>query len=566
MIFTICLGDFNSRDPLVLCNGEGCYVVYFVHRTFLESWKSCRGKGGNLATLKHPKEAEQVQELFSQVELWEQRELHLWIGLQRQPRQCSTTHRLRGFTWTTGDLDTEYTNWLNEDSSGACSVSRCVAISYSTRSEDRFRNFKWIDRQCSLPVEGFLCHYSYKGMCPALKAEESGPPVYNTPFKLQSTSLVHVPIGSLASIPCIDSSKGIQKVFCMLNEDGNVDWSRNGPYCSSDPPDMCEKNNGGCQHSCYNTGAHYYCTCDEGYKLAEDGKTCFLVDPCQSTPCEFQCVSGSEGYHCICPEGYLLASDNHSCRDEDECLQSPCQQLCVNFPGTFECHCSEGYRQDEFGHCTDIDECLNAPCEHNCENNLGSYVCYCNRGFFPHPDNNSRCNDIDECQLKGTCQQMCINYNGTFECYCKEGYTLQSDYSSCIPSQDLFITTVPGFFHWGTSAPNFLLSQVPDFNWLTDTTPPSWLTKLPGIRWLIDVKQEELPTTLPSYLFPDESTTDRTTSDRTSPTSTSSPSHRTAPHWRTAKTRKIVTTGSVGLESSFWKAEGCMPAIHLTEH
>lgn len=32
--------------------------------------------------------------------------------------------------------------------------------------------------------------------------------------------------------------------------------------------------NGGCQHNCNNTIGSYICSCNKGYSLADDGKTC----------------------------------------------------------------------------------------------------------------------------------------------------------------------------------------------------------------------------------------------------------------------------------------------------
>ena len=36
----------------------------------------------------------------------------------------------------------------------------------------------------------------------------------------------------------------------------------------------CNTNNGGCSQSCVNTLGGYYCTCNSGYVLAGNGKTC----------------------------------------------------------------------------------------------------------------------------------------------------------------------------------------------------------------------------------------------------------------------------------------------------
>ena len=38
--------------------------------------------------------------------------------------------------------------------------------------------------------------------------------------------------------------------------------------------DYCAQNNGGCQHNCESDGKGYWCTCDEGYELEMDRKSC----------------------------------------------------------------------------------------------------------------------------------------------------------------------------------------------------------------------------------------------------------------------------------------------------
>uniref|UniRef100_A0A4W6FK97 CD248 molecule, endosialin a n=1 Tax=Lates calcarifer TaxID=8187 RepID=A0A4W6FK97_LATCA len=333
----------DVRESDALCNVDGCFVVYFQRKTFLDSWRACKEKGGNLATIKRKKDATSIATLFSTLDLRNSRtKIQVWIGLQRQPRQCTATRPLRGFSWTTGDQDTDYTNWQKEDSLSMCAVPRCVVLGYSIQEQSD--NLKWLDGSCSVPVDGYLCHYAYKGMCPPLWSEGAG------------------------------------------NEDGSVGWSRDSPLCS-DPP---------VSHN-WVAGSHFYCECAEEYQLGDDGRSCELSDVCQGALCEFECLPLSDGYRCACPEGYMLAPDERGCLDVDECLQSPCEQLCVNAPGTFECRCREGYHPDDTGGCEDLDECINDPCEHACENTPGSHICHCHLGFSPHIT-------VDNCY----CQLRCI--------------------------------------------------------------------------------------------------------------------------------------------------------------
>lgn len=451
-----------------------------------------------------------VERLFSNIELrpHHRGKVQIWIGLQRQPRQCAPTRPLRGFSWITGDQDTQYTNWLQEDSAHSCSSPHCVVISYSTAAHEQGNNLKWKDRTCSISVDGYLCKYTFRGMCTAITSEGGGNTLYSTPFNLLSTILTHVPFGSVATVPC--PVKEDQSLLCTQKEDGTIDWNRDPPVCSDAPKtSWCDKDNGGCHHLCIEDEAHYYCDCNDGFLLAEDRVSCFLSEPCNESPCEYECLSVIDSYRCACPDGYMLAPDEHGCVDVDECLQSPCEQICVNAPGTFECRCREGYQLDEEGVCEDVDECVDNPCEHACENTLGSYICHCRLGYAPLQEDQSRCYDIDECQIEGTCEQMCINYEGGFECYCEEGYYLQPDQYSCSPiGENLENPTSTESNPWLTHNPIWE-SEDPIYPWNPATESDwreslYWQTETPNVEtnptdflWLTKTTENEPEITTP---------------------------------------------------------------------
>lgn len=497
--------DLRERDAL--CNGDGCFVVHFQRKTFLDSWRTCKEKGGNLVTIKRKEDAAAIASLFSHLELpYSRTKVRVWIGLQRQPRQCTTLRPLRGFSWTTGDQDTEYTNWQKEDSPSMCSAPRCVVMSYSTQEQND--NFKWLDGSCSVAVDGYLCHYAYKGMCAPLWNEGAGDILYTTPFGLSSTLLTHVPFGSMASVPC-SSDTNKQSVLCTVKDDGSVGWSRDSPLCpDSFAHNWCDKDNGGCEHFCRLAGVHSYCECAEGYQLGENGQSCELLNFCQGAPCEYECLSLLDGYRCACRDGYMLASDDRSCLDVDECLQSPCEHLCVNIPGTFKCQCREGYNLNDEGECEDVDECMNDPCEHACENTLGSHICHCYLGFTPVPEETSKCQDTDECQIPGTCDHMCVNYEGAFQCYCEKGYELMADNYSCRKTGEGYDQSAitppypwvthqprdvwdPAEYEWNQqqSHTDWTLEAEQHLNWLTD--PPRVLDS--DVIWVTSANQDEVP-------------------------------------------------------------------------
>ncbi|KAM4536850.1 CD248 molecule, endosialin a [Odontesthes bonariensis] len=470
--------DADLRERDAVCNADGCFVVYFQPKIFLSSWRACKERGGDLATVKRSEDAATIAALFSTLDLRQSRaKVSVWIGLQRQPRQCAPTRPLRGFSWTTGDQDTDYTNWQREDSPDMCAVPRCVLMGFSAREQGE--NFKWLDGSCSVPVDGYICHYAYDAMCGALWSEGAGNALYATPFNLLSTLLTHAPFGSVATLSCPSSAEEKQSVVCAQRGDGSVGWSREQPLCPdpSESLSMCEQNNGGCEQLCRPAGVYFSCGCADGYELRDDGRTCERSDVCAGAPCASECLPVSDGYRCACSDGYMLAPDEHNCLDVNECLQSPCEQICENVPGTFECRCRGGYFLDDEGGCEDVDECVNDPCEHACENTPGSHICHCYLGFSLVPEDSKRCQDINECRIPGTCEQMCVNYEGGFECHCKEGYELMSNHYSCQKrgEGDTPPAVTPPF-PWITQKTGHVWDPM-DYVWTQEQSHTSWTTE-----------------------------------------------------------------------------------------
>ncbi|XP_008304515.1 endosialin [Stegastes partitus] len=516
-------GKAQLAERDALCHQEGCYAVFLQKRTFREAGRSCRERGGTLATMHTHEAAGVVHELLSAIETQGSRlRLRLWIGLHRPPRQCSSTRPLRGFVWVTGDQDGQFTNWLREDTPGTCAAPRCVAMTVHTSENGRESkdNFRWVDGSCALPLDGYVCQYNYKGMCPPLEDEGRGPAVYTTPFHLVSALLTHVPYGSVAALPCpADSadpdSPAEQTVLCMERDDETVGWSRDAPLCSSSAApqnqDWCSGDHG-CEQFCQNTDTDYYCYCSEGFTIDEDGYSCkpdplgptdppelssdsagstdqpHMKEVCVEAGCEYDCMETPRGVRCICPPGYQMGPDGRGCSDVDECQQQPCPQLCVNIPGTFHCTCHQGYQPDDEGECVDTDECLDeGSCEGICENTVGSFTCLCNPGY--ELGSEGECVDLDECVGESPCQQQCLNYVGGYQCFCDNGYDLQSDGLTCQPSPDdeEYSTLTPDpsdSAHPPDVYPNhdipWSTSFTPDPNFEADTNfDVDWLTEAP---------------------------------------------------------------------------------------
>lgn len=381
-------------------------------------------------------------------------------------------------------------------------------------------NYRWVDGSCALPLDGFVCQYTYKGMCHPLEDEGSGPAIYTTPFHLVSTVLTFVPYGSVAAVPCpVDSSDpeaaAEQSVLCTVRDDETVGWSRDAPLCPSSKAlqnhDWCSGDHG-CQQFCQNTDTDYYCFCSEGFVIDEDGYGCspdplsqteppelssdsagpteqpHINEVCVEMGCEYNCVETARGVRCTCPPGYQMGPDGRRCLDVDECKQQPCPQQCVNIPGTFHCTCDHGYQMDDDGECADIDECLDeGTCEGACENTEGSFMCQCNSGY--KLSSAGDCVDIDECVTGSPCQQQCVNYMGSYQCYCDDGYNMQTDGITCelSPDDEEYSTLTPDpsdsahipnmdpqDIPWSTSFtpdPNFEPDTNFDVDWFTEIPP-----------------------------------------------------------------------------------------------
>lgn len=330
-------------------------------------------------------------------------------------------------------------------------------------------NLRWLDGSCALPLDGYICQYKSKGMCPPLEDEGGGAAVYTTPFHLISSLLAHVPYGSVATVSCPADGRdregpAEQTVLCTDRDEGTVGWSRDAPLCRSGDAgpvktqDWCSGDHG-CEQFCQSTGADYYCSCSEGFTLGQDGYSCRQHPPgqthapdlpsdsagptdwphikqvCKDMGCEYACVETPRAIRCTCPPGYQMGPDGRRCSDVDECRQQPCPQVCVNTPGTFYCSCPPGYRPDEEGECVDVDECLDeGSCRGFCENTAGSFQCVCDPGY--ELGSGGECVDVDECVGESACQQQCLNYMGGYQCYCDNGFDLQSDGLTCQPSLD----------------------------------------------------------------------------------------------------------------------------------
>ncbi|XP_065058058.1 signal peptide, CUB and EGF-like domain-containing protein 2 [Rhopilema esculentum] len=210
----------------------------------------------------------------------------------------------------------------------------------------------------------------------------------------------------------------------------------------------CMTNNGGCEAVCKNAKSGPVCSCNDGYELKSDGKNCTNINECatKSDLCDDQttnCIDLDGTYECDCKRGFKR-STRFSCEDINECREggNNCNHLCVNIIGGFRCKCYNGYRLDRDGHtCNDINECVeNNKCNttvSTCENKVGHYICNCFSGLDQDPNDSNNCVDRNECDYSnGGCDHFCTNLYRSHKCSCRTGFHLGADNRKCVDNDE----------------------------------------------------------------------------------------------------------------------------------
>ena len=80
----------------------------------------------------------------------------------------------------------------------------------------------------------------------------------------------------------------------------------------------CSSNTNGCDHVCTNTEGSFQCSCNDGYTLSTNGRSCLVIDECSAGThnCQQLCINTNGGFVCNCNSGYQLTSDGYSCFGE----------------------------------------------------------------------------------------------------------------------------------------------------------------------------------------------------------------------------------------------------------
>jgi fibulin 1/2 len=117
--------------------------------------------------------------------------------------------------------------------------------------------------------------------------------------------------------------------------------------------------------------------------------SCEDINECQSNVtnvCEQICVNTVGSFSCSCNAGFILNKDVKSCDDIDECEDNfLCHQICNNTVGSFVCDCEPGFQlRGDVQTCevSVANRCMQlAPCEQLCAVVQGVEQCFCDRGF-----------------------------------------------------------------------------------------------------------------------------------------------------------------------------------------
>nr|8A59_A Chain A, Complement component C1q receptor [Homo sapiens] len=239
-------GHMTGADTeAVVCVGTACYTAHSGKLSAAEAQNHCNQNGGNLATVKSKEEAQHVQRVLAQLLRREAaltaRMSKFWIGLQREKGKClDPSLPLKGFSWVGGGEDTPYSNW-HKELRNSCISKRCVSLLLDlSQPLLPSRLPKWSEGPCGSPgspgsnIEGFVCKFSFKGMCRPLALGGPGQVTYTTPFQTTSSSLEAVPFASAANVACGEGDKDETQshyFLCKEKAPDVFDWGSSGPLC-----------------------------------------------------------------------------------------------------------------------------------------------------------------------------------------------------------------------------------------------------------------------------------------------------------------------------------------------
>ena len=126
-----------------------------------------------------------------------------------------------------------------------------------------------------------------------------------------------------------------------------------GYFISSSAINQCQAGSNNCDQICINNGQSFTCSCNSGYTLDQNGRTCNgVLLWCSyriALTIIYTCLLVAEGL------GRLVAHSSsvlfHFPADINECSANTdnCAQTCSNTVGSFTCGCNSGFTLDSNG-------------------------------------------------------------------------------------------------------------------------------------------------------------------------------------------------------------------------
>ncbi|XP_024147138.2 thrombomodulin [Oryzias melastigma] len=342
--------------------------------------------------------------------------------------------------------------WLRNADPGE--ASRCSAVSVR-----KGQNATCVSEPCQDRLDGFLCQFAPGDTCGVLQTDAQV--TYNTSQGFTVEDSLSLPHGTIATLKRDGTDFPDSKHLCISKQWIPAPWNCEvfGGGCelgcnSTSTACTCPANHtihsnrisciphpcAACTQGCERQGDRYVCTCEKGFRLELDDKSCVDINECQEEPslCANEgeeCQNTLGSYKCGCMIG--LEEEDGVCVNVSICML--CEHLqCEKVNWVYQCACREGFRVSPTDPTMCEKHCSTRDCEAECIPNTGQEAtsaeqCYCPEGYITDTRNGTVvCTDINECEQEKMCDHHCENLFGGYRCSCNDGFELQ-DHGSCVP-------------------------------------------------------------------------------------------------------------------------------------